>query len=82
MIFTKEIIFAKKNIYVSRAISKLEEKTSDFERTARDCARKYTEHDVRQGIKALYYTKGEIKDINQRLVSETIKSYRTRLRNM
>lgn len=82
MVFTKEITFAKKNIYVSRAISKLENKSSDFERIARDCARKYTEYDVRQGIKALYHTKGEVKDINQRLVSETIKSYRTRLKNI
>lgn len=80
MYFKKEIDLARKNIHVSRAISKLPGRSSEFEETARILANRYTQYDVKETIKNLYKHNKEISDIKKKLITDTIKFFNSRMK--
>lgn len=51
MYFKKEINLARKNIHVSKAISKLHGRSDELEETARILANRYTQYDVKETLK-------------------------------
>lgn len=80
MYFKKEINLARKNIHVSKAISKLHGRSDELEETARILANRYTQYDVKETIKNLYKYNKEIPDIKKKLIADTVKFFNSRMK--
>ncbi len=71
--FDKEVWKAMKNIYVSRAISKLEKKSSEFKELLEIFSYKYGEESVKAALRELYSINKEVKDIKGLTISLIVK---------
>lgn len=80
MFFEKEINKLKKNIYISRAISKLPFKTREFADILRVFSNKYSEYDVKEACKQLYNYNREIPDLRNLVAAYTVKNFKTRMK--
>ncbi len=71
----KEFVKARKNIHVSRAISKLQEKSYEFKEFLEIFEHKYTQEAVKAALRELYMFNREIKDIKGLTAALIIKNY-------
>ncbi|GLI56988.1 hypothetical protein PM10SUCC1_25020 [Propionigenium maris DSM 9537] len=71
----KEFARARKNIYVSRAISKLQEKSQEYINFLEIFEHKYTQEAVKAALRELYMFNREIKDIKGLTAALIIKNY-------
>ena len=71
--FRKEVSRVMKNIFVSRAISKLTGRSQDYINFLEIFSHKYTPEIVRAALKELYHFNGEIKDIERITAALIIK---------
>lgn len=71
----KELAKARKNIHVSRAISKLREKSYEYKNFLEIFAHKYTHEAVKAALRDLYMFNQEIKDIKGLTAALIIKNY-------
>ncbi len=71
----KEFARARKNIHVSRAISKLQEKSIEFKNFLEIFEHKYTQEAVKAALRELYMFNREIKDIKGLTAALIIKNY-------
>ncbi len=74
--FKREVTKAMRNIYVSRAISKLKGKSGEFISFLEMFSNKYSEESVKRALKDLYYCTAEVADIKALAASKTVKYYR------
>ena len=70
--FDKEIEFMKRNIFVSRAVSELRNKTVDLEFDLIMLAQKYDENLVKRACMELYKRNKPIKNLKSTLISYII----------
>lgn len=80
MYFGKEISYAKKSIWVSKAVSALPGKTEELEELARVLANRYTQYDVKVCLKALYSYNKEIPDIKKKLIGDVAIFFNKRMK--
>lgn len=80
MFFEREINKLRKNIYVSRAISKLPFKTGEFADILRVFSNKYSEYDVKETCKQLYNYNKEIPDLRNLVAAYTVKNFKMRMK--
>jgi len=71
----KELVKVRRNIYVSRAISKLNEKSLEYKEFLEIFEHKYTQESVKAALRELYMFNREIKDIKGLIAALIIKNY-------
>jgi len=71
--FRKDVSKVMKNIYVSRAISKLEGRSQEYINFLEIFSHKHSPEVVRAALKELYTFNGEIKDIERITAAMVIK---------
>jgi len=71
----KELVKAKRNIYVSRAISKLNKKSREYKNFLEILSHKYREENVKAALRDLYNFNREIKDIKGLTAALIIRNY-------
>jgi len=70
-----ELVKARKNIYVSKAISKLNKKSMEYKEFLEIFSHKYREENVKAALRDLYRFDHEIKDIKGLTAALIIKNY-------
>lgn len=80
MYFEKEIAKLKRNIHISKAISKLPFKVNEFADILRIFANKYSEYDVKEACKQLYNYNRDIPDLKNLVAAYTVKSFKARMK--
>ena len=78
MDFEREIEKIKKNIHISRAVSKLPFKTQSLRDILRMLSSKYSEHDVKEACKNICSYNRDIPDIKNLIAAYTVKSFKAR----
>ena len=71
----RELVRARRNIYVSRAISRLKGKSSEYREFLEIFSSKYDEKTVKATLRDLYTFNREIKDIKSLTVALIRKNY-------
>ena len=71
----KALVKAKRNIYVSKAISKLSDKNIEYKRFLEILSHKYREENVKTALRELYSFNSEIKDLKGLTAALIIKNY-------
>jgi len=71
----KELVRAKRNIHVARAISKLNKKTFEYKEFLEIFSHKYREENIKAALRDLYKFNREIKDIKGLTAALIIKNY-------
>ncbi len=74
--FKKELTKAMRNIYVSRSVSKLKGKSSEFNKFIGMLSNKYSEVSVRRALKDLYYCTSDITDIKALTISKAARYHK------
>jgi hypothetical protein len=71
----KELVKARRNIYVSRAISKLNRKSFEYKEFLEIFSKKYNQESVKATLRELYTFNREIEDIKRLTVALIMKNY-------
>jgi len=71
----KELVRARRNIHVARAISKLSKKSFEYKEFLDIFSHKYREENVKAALRDLYKFNREIKDIKGLTAALIIKNY-------
>lgn len=71
----RELAKVRKNIHVSKAISKLQEKSYEYINFLENFEHKYTQEAVKAALRELYMFNREIKDIKGLTAALIIKNY-------
>lgn len=71
----KELVNARRNIYVSRAISKLEGQSLEYKNFLEIFSEKYNKESVKATLRELYTFNREIEDIKRLTAALIMKNY-------